>query len=120
MADEIFVQLNTKSGMAYFYAAKLPEDAVENAPEGTIFIPIDKYSSIQGNDSTLTLTDWYLIRYLDDNKMVSKIVRTENIAEHLPIAELNQYLLSIDRLSDEDFDGTPFFIEIGAQDDDTP
>lgn len=115
--SEIFVQLNTRSGMAYFYNAKLPEDAVEKAPEGTIFIPIDNIATLSGNDSTLTLTNWYIIRYLDDNKLITKIVITENIAEHLP-ASPGQHLVSIDRLTDEDFEGTPYFLEIGVIDND--
>ena len=117
MSNDIFVQYNTRSGMLTFFDAELPEDAVENAPEHVLFIPIDEYATFPGGVYDEELTNWFIVTFIVDGRKMTRIMTHDDITGYLHrhISELNDTvtLLSVERLTKENFNGTPFFVEIG-------
>ena len=112
MSNDIFVQYNTRSGMTTFFDAKLPEDAVENSPEYIIFIPIDKHATFTGGSYDEELTNWFIVTCVIDGRKMTRIMTHDDITGYL-YRHASETLLSVERLTKENFNGTPFFIEMG-------
>jgi len=115
--SEIFIQLNTHSGSAFFYDAKLPDDAIKNAPEHVIFIPVDQEATLKGTKYPEQLTEWFVVVYLDDDgRTVTLVAVTQDIFTHLSDAGISSdKLVSIERLTSRDFQGTPFYLDVKGE-----
>ena len=113
MTKDVFLQFRSSSGSLYFFEGKVTDELLKSEPEGTKFIPVDYAATIEGGTLDVSPTDWWLILHLDiENQVIATVLNTKNLFVSMYDQRIMpEKVLSIERISQEDFDnGTPFYI----------